>query len=435
MRLQRQFFKTIFFAGFMLASTCVFVFLLGAHSCRTANPVARENFAWQYQQTEGRLNPKYVIHTKSDTAAKIYFRIPTKELLYVREANNIFAARILIRYILHPISSAPTVSDSGHVVQVIPQAENETMFLGELEMHLPKVENYFVEITLRDLNKSTVTRSVIHLNNQSPNSVSRFMLTEPSSETPLFAQYVARSKPFSLRYASSASQTFHVSYFKTWSGPAPPPFAYLEQTQAKAVPDSTFIFSTDATTPIQFTKQGRYLLKADSAIAGGFTICVFYDGFPEVVTASNLLQPLRYMTAKNEYNKMATAADVKLAVDEFWLNNSGSEERARVVIRQFYNRVEEANRLFTAQAEGWKTDRGMLYVIFGPPQGVYRSADSETWYYGDDLGASTTTGFTFQLQKNTGCADDFYLLRNMSYNAFWTHAVDTWRQGRVFSGY
>ncbi|MGL4597013.1 MAG: GWxTD domain-containing protein [Bacteroidia bacterium] len=408
---------------------------ISGNACRTANPVARENFAWQYQKDDARLHPKYAIHCKSDSIAKIYFRVPIKELLFVREANNEFAARILIRYILHPVASASTVSDSGHVVQFIPQAENQIDFLGELDMHLFKAENYFVEITLRDLNKSTVTRSVLHLNNQSANSVSRFMLTEAGNETPLFAQHVSLGKPFSLRYASSAARTFHVSYFKTLGGPAPPPFAYLEQPNAQAVADSTFMLSVDEGSPIQLNKRGRYLLKADSSLAGGFTICVFYDGFPEVITAENLLLPLRYMTAKNEYNKMASAADVKLAVDEFWLNNSGSEERARVVIRQFYNRVEEANRLFSAQAEGWKTDRGMFYVIFGPPQGVYRSSDSETWYYGDDLGANTTTGFTFQLQKNTGCAEDFYLMRNMTYNAFWTHAVDTWRQGRVFSGY
>jgi len=58
---------------------------------------------------------------------------------------------------------------------------------------------------------------------------------------------------------------------------------------------------------------------------------------------------------------------------------------------EYYNRIEEANRLFTSGRDGWLTDRGRTLVLLGPPvhKSFYPMGDpvegllfpTEVWYY------------------------------------------------------
>ena len=54
---------------------------------------------------------------------------------------------------------------------------------------------------------------------------------------------------------------------------------------------------------------------------------------------------------------------------------------------EYYARVEYAKKNFQSFLEGWRTDRGMVYIRFGPPQNVERhpfdsdNKQYEIWYY------------------------------------------------------
>ena len=56
-------------------------------------------------------------------------------------------------------------------------------------------------------------------------------------------------------------------------------------------------------------------------------------------------------------------------------------QRARELIRIYYNRVFFSNYYFTSSKEGWKTDRGMIYVVYGQPHALYKSTNQEKWIY------------------------------------------------------
>ncbi|MPN51542.1 hypothetical protein SDC9_199190 [bioreactor metagenome] len=86
-----------------------------------------------------------------------------------------------------------------------------------------------------------------------------------------------------------------------------------------------------------------------------------------------------------------------------------------------------ANRLFTSYTEGWQTDRGMIYIVFGPPNIVYRSDDTESWIYGEENNFFSIT-FTFNKVKNIFCDNDYILQRAPVYKDNWFRAVDIWRQ-------
>ncbi|CUS97606.1 GWxTD domain-containing protein [Candidatus Kryptonium thompsonii] len=56
-------------------------------------------------------------------------------------------------------------------------------------------------------------------------------------------------------------------------------------------------------------------------------------------------------------------------------------------MEEYYSRVKYANEHFGHYLEGWKTDMGMVYIIFGPPSSVDRhpfdinAKPYEIWYY------------------------------------------------------
>jgi GWxTD domain-containing protein len=144
-----------------------------------------------------------------------------------------------------------------------------------------------------------------------------------------------------------------------------------------------------------------------------------------------MTEPLAYLATTAEYDGIRNAQNQKLAVDNFWLDKAGNIEKARELIRVYYNRVFFANFYFTSFKPGWKTDRGMIFIIYGPPQSVKVAATQEKWiYYKNDF--NTTVTFTFDHNPTPFALDNYSLQRADTYDTYWRTAVDTWRKGNIF---
>lgn len=152
--------------------------------------------------------------------------------------------------------------------------------------------------------------------------------------------------------------------------------------------------------------------------------------FPHVRRVTDLIEASRYVTSRAEYERMTTSDDPKAALDAFWLDCADSESRARELIRIFYDRVEEANLYFSGLREGWRTDRGMVHIVFGVPTKVRRYRDQEWWIYGEE---GTPNAITFRFKKIPNRLDDnhFVLDRSLSFRAPWDRMVTAWRNGRI----
>lgn len=106
--------------------------------------------------------------------------------------------------------------------------------------------------------------------------------------------------------------------------------------------------------------------------------------YPTLKSPQELAQPLVYLMNESEYEELMQIKNpdsLKMAVDRFWLRHIGNKSDAKSVISLYYERVEQANKLFSNFKEGWKTDRGMMYVLFGAPISTQQIHDSLTWSY------------------------------------------------------
>jgi GWxTD domain-containing protein len=73
---------------------------------------------------------------------------------------------------------------------------------------------------------------------------------------------------------------------------------------------------------------------------------------------------------------------------DFWKKKDPSPKTLQnEVLREYYRRVEYANKNFKHYLAGWRTDMGMVYIILGPPDNVerhpfdYNSKPYEVWQY------------------------------------------------------
>src|SRR5207245_1544069 len=119
--------------------------------------------------------------------------------------------------------------------------------------------------------------------------------------------------------------------------------------------------------------------------------------------------PVRYLLTMNEdeaYRALATDADRAAFISRFWTSRDPLPATPDNELRtQFYRRVAEANRLFMeSPVAGWKTDRGKIYILLGPPDEQERVGDPQSahesivWTYrnppaGSGIGARSAIRF------------------------------------------
>jgi GWxTD domain-containing protein len=196
------------------------------------------------------------------------------------------------------------------------------------------------------------------------------------------------------------------------------------------MPDSVFSYRIGDS--ISFTRIGAYVLKPSSQNAGVLCLINYGQSFPEVSILSDMLEPIQLISTSKDFEKIKEAENLKIAIDSYWLGLSNNQKFAREQIRVFYNRVSLANRFFSDYRPGWKTDRGMLYIVLGPPTIVNISARGEEWFYGEN---PEVAGILFQFEKrsNVYSAYEYRMFRDELYQTIWSQAIATWRNGRVFT--
>jgi len=251
-----------------------------------------------------------------------------------------------------------------------------------------------------------------------------------ASKDPLQRHYVNTTENFVIKRINEAPEKLTVFYYEHSFDAAGSPMNTAPRPVSKSLKvDSSFTVNTNE--QLHFNKEGLYNVFSDTTQTEGLGILVVNERFPKITRPELLLGPLLYMSTNNEINEIKKAEDYKKALDKYWLNlMNGNAPLAQQSIRSFYGRVEEANQLFTSYKEGWKTDKGMIYIILGPPDKVQRSKDREVWTF-DQRGNSQSVNFTFNRRNNQFVDDHYELVRYAEYQPIWYPVVEAWRNGTI----
>lgn len=419
------FFTTFILLGYMMSSFS---------ACSTSTSVGTQNVSQIYKTDQNVLHPVFVVFHRTNTVSELHFKVNSKELLYSKQAGNEnFIARISIHYRLISSYETKDIIDSATVMVTDVYSNTAKDIIGKIDFNATLTNTYLLQVEMTDLNRNTTVKSFINVDKIDYNTRQNFLLLS-TSKIPLFRNYVNTKEHFFIRYRHHGEKLYVRYYNREFPLPAPP-YSMSNMPLFDYRADSTFIIQPNEkdTLGFNFKKQGIYHIQPDTTLYTGFTLFRFSDGFPQVNHYIQLLQPLVYLTSKQEYNVLISYKNIKHAVDSFWVFAGGSYDRARELVRKFYNRVEKANEYFTSHTEGWRTDRGLIYIVYGPPNVVYRSNDGENWVYGEENNINSLTFSFSKVLMNPFTENDYRLDRSPVFRTGWHTAVEMWRQGRVYA--
>lgn len=393
-----------------------------------------KNLAFLYNPTSTPLHPEFTVYHEGLDYSKLYLKIYPKELLF-NQANRegVYMAKLQLHYETREIvdrAAVEMIDDSATIMYNLKMQEARNSFIASIDFKADTGKNYLMKITSRDELRNKETVSYVYVDKRSPNSAQNFKLVYAGTGMPSFDRNIKSHEIYRISYNRKGVNRLIVKYYKDQFPLPRPPVTNLLSVRPKFIPDSIFAFTVSDTTNFIFPMEGTYHIQVDPKQEYGLSLHNFGTDFPRVTNVNEMIGPLAYLTSAMEFNDLTAKSNKKLAVDNFWLESTGDADRARELIRIYYNRVFFANYFFSSYKEGWKTDRGMIYIIYGPPNRLKKNALTETWTYYRKR-SHEPLNFTFTKLDNAYSSNDFQLERNFV-NAMWTQAVRDWRSGKVF---
>lgn len=394
--------------------------LLGCATTSLQTPSQRR----PYDREASTLHPEITLHRKLDRGeVDVYLNIPREELLYSRlDATAPFVAQL-------QVSVADT---TWHLLDTAwadgPRLLHQRWTLEEA-WGLQRLDLQVVDV-LRNASWST-----------------RRMLGPPDAWGPSDVLIWSALTDWALAGQEATlgdTLTFHLpptppveaSLPLTWrlsNAPAPsqlppPPFSSTRLRWDTLSPIPLGAMQADSLIVLG-VPDGTTLLELDNT-ALALRIHGRPPAFPNVMEPQELMAPLRYIASRSEFQKLNQAQHPKQALDAFWLACTPSTENARSLLNTYYGRVEEANASFSGLVEGWRSDRGMVHIVFGVPQRIRRDTWNEYWIYGEE---GTANALTFHFRKRRTLLDDnaYELQRSIQFRSVWDRGVSNWRNGRV----
>ena len=398
-----------------------------------------------YNPTRTFFTPNYVINTLSDESAALSVCLLADNMFF-SEANQagVPTAVISISTKLYKImQGARILTDTITYGISIVKDPQRIEYIFDIPLKTESASQYLVEIKALDRLRGLMSQTFLPFNNLSPFSSYNFLAKDYFTNNQLFSRTLKLDEYINLHYTRGYFDSLYVSYFKPFDRIPDPPYMMLPQKQIDYDPEAIVALAYSDTLPIMLPRKGIYLSSVDRKIKDGYALFNFGESYPTMTTPEDMIEPLLYIATKDEVDQIKTNPNIKIALDNFWIKcGGGNIEKARELIRIYYNRVVYSNVYFTSFTEGWRTERGMIYIMYGPPDKVYKSLDGETWGYRKQIVKSSWGGrysvtddyinFIFKQRDNIFSENDYFLSREDALITQWDQAVLSWRQGIVF---
>lgn len=401
----------------------------------TQHATRRMNYSYMYSGDETAIKPSFKIYNFSPDSSTIYFRITTDELLYAKIYNDsTFNAALSVKYHIKSLSDED-YSDSATINFTQKTLDKESKWLiGKFTLYTPQQSKYELGIKLTDSHRNHFYIANLILDKSNNENRQNYLVLNKDSQL-VFDNYLAKEDTVTVISNHPLNRIF-IRYYENNFPPALPPFVDngVAQFSMKTPHVKTINIHGKSTFRFFAAENGIYHIQSDTSQNAGLTFFNFGDHFPRITTVAQMCKSLRYLTSQKEYNDLENAGgkEQKIQLDKFWMGIAGNYDRGRKIIRNYYSRVEDANKFFTSYQQGWRTDRGLIYIIYGPPNIIYRNKDTENWIYGQEDN-SLSTNFEFSKIQNPFTDNDYTLIRSINYKNSWFRSVELWREGRVFN--
>jgi GWxTD domain-containing protein len=100
---------------------------------------------------------------------------------------------------------------------------------------------------------------------------------------------------------------------------------------------------------------------------------------------------------KAAFKRMSTDEERENFIEQFWLRRDPTPDTAENEYKEeHYRRIAYANERFASGIAGWRTDRGRIYITFGPPDEIEDHSSGGMYQRPIEEGGGSTSTFPFQ---------------------------------------
>ncbi len=100
------------------------------------------------------------------------------------------------------------------------------------------------------------------------------------------------------------------------------------------------------------------------------------------------------------FKRLQTAEEMEQFIEQFWLRRDPTPDTAENEFKEeHYRRIAYANERFASGIPGWKTDRGRIYITFGPPDEIESHPSGGSYVRPWEEGGGTTSTYPFEIWR------------------------------------
>lgn len=404
--------------------------ILGLGACKVSNTSLNDNNKAKNAKLVAVNQPANFLRTKfldNGTDIRIFVSFLTNDSLDIET----FKAKYSGTYALVMDYAQKDKAESRILpinLNAISSSNRNISFYFDIPKPKTDLIQFTVKIELSERGSSLKLQNELTVRTTTYKTADIFGLFKKNSDQLMLGNYVHASDSVIIKSLDNKPHKFTLVRYKHDFDAALSPLAVGQ----KPTPKPLFVDSLlqiDTNTPFVLGQEGMYYFIKDTTDRSGFCVLSVDDRFPRYTKPVQLAKPLVYLTTNQEYNNLSNTTDARRSFEQFWLSlYNGNQQAAKKTIKSLYHKVEEANMMFTGYKEGWKTDKGMVYIVMGRPDNVRFLKDKEVWVYTRNAKFSEIN-FTFTKRPNQFIEDHYELSRFAEFQPIWFPAVEQWRSG------
>jgi len=391
-----------------------------------------QNLYFLYDNYSKNINSEILLLNNSDSTSLLFVKINSKDLLFNKaNSSKQLKAFLEISFELIDYKNKNKIVDSTVLYYLINKPLNDTLLMYTIPIQAKKGNDYLVQITTTDLNKKNSRNFTLKYLRKTNIEQNDFLIRDKENKEIMFLPFISDSEKFDVYYRNKVIDSMMVLFYVERENIALNPNIPIDTLNNNyEIPDSIWMWYADSLN-YSYDKKGIYRFCNDSILKEGFSLYNFGQTFPVIHTPNELIKPLKYIAdSTDKFEPLNSDKFTKLEVDKFWLKRAENFNRSKDLIKIYYNRVINANYYFSSYKPGWQTDRGMIYIIYGLPDGIYRSGEIEKWVY-NPIGTGPGLVFIFNYEYHPFNSNNFVLDREKLKYTQWDNAVKLWREGKV----
>lgn len=410
--------------------TCLaIVIILSIKSCIHHRHLTTTDIVSIYSIPASSPLPFYSLFQYTEDSLRLYFTIPARTFHPTEEKESSDVKQYKLHFRLISQENSGKIIDSATYLYDIKTIDAKLETKGYIEMYTTdSPENKILSVVVEDVDQLSKNTQYFELIDPHPPGRYHYSIYD-KTRSPVTSNRIYINQKIIIKSSIIKNQEITVRYYDGLFPVAYPPYATTPFQPFNYKADSIFkiTFNDGETSLLSFSKPGKYHITADTNSRKGFTFFIRKESFPWITQPEQMVPPLRYLTTNKEFKELIENDNPKAAVDQFWIKQAGNEHRARRLIREYYHRVEKANYLFSSYQDGWRTDKGMIYIMYGVPNSVRRTQTTETWVYGESKSLFALR-FVFHKMSNPFTDNDYLLERAATYKSGWHQMVNSWRR-------